>query len=74
MKRFFFLGLILLLSSNQSAGSTNLETKIVTLGVLDIRSKTDFESQILPYLQEQVKNCNRCEVLNLISYNEKGDY
>ncbi|GIL18654.1 MAG: hypothetical protein BroJett040_24050 [Oligoflexia bacterium] len=73
MKFFLSLGLVLVFSANSHASAAQKMNPIV-LGVIDQKSRADYESKLLPILQKHLEACSYCEVRNLTPYNEAGDY
>jgi len=46
----------------------------IVLGIISSDSKNDFESKIAPFFKEQWANCSSCELRNLSTYDEKGNF
>lgn len=46
----------------------------IVVGIVSSENRADFESKVVPFFKEQWANCSNCELRNLSSYDEKGNF
>lgn len=72
--KFYLLLLMFLAVAPKVFCSVQSHVSPVVLGIVDQRSKSDFESQLLPVLKAQLQECTACEIRNLTPYSQTGQF
>lgn len=72
MKKIVFGIILISLAQPVWAATQNSANKNTQIAVITAVSASDFEAQVLPFFQEQLKRCNKCEVKNITPYKPDG--